>query len=271
MRIALTGATGLVGRFLTAGLAAHQITTVGRRPSAGLVHHPWSLGEDVDLHGQDALIHCAFAHVPGRYRGGEGEDPQGFLRTNLDGSKRLLDAAARDGLRCVIFLSSRAVLGGYPPGTDLLESLPPAPDSLYAEAKLAVEDHLSTLPLRGISLRATGVYGPGKGHKWEQLFADFLSGQPITPRRATELHGADLAAACDLLLRSETRGPVHASDLMLDRQDLLIELKRRKNSPETPPDRAKTTPNALNCAKLASLGWHPRGWEGLVNALPQMV
>jgi nucleoside-diphosphate-sugar epimerase len=67
---------------------------LGRRPTLhGGEHRPWRLGEPAPLAGCEALVHCAFAHVPGRYRGGEGEDPEGFLRLNLEGTLRLWDEA----------------------------------------------------------------------------------------------------------------------------------------------------------------------------------
>jgi nucleoside-diphosphate-sugar epimerase len=120
MRIALTGASGIVGGFaLRAALAqGHEVTVLDR--ASGYV-----LGDAPDLAGHHALIHCAFAHVPGRYRGGEGADAQGFRRDNLDGSIRLFDAAAAAGVGRILFLSSRAVHDGHPPGIALSDDLPP--------------------------------------------------------------------------------------------------------------------------------------------------
>ncbi|GAD54512.1 NAD-dependent epimerase/dehydratase family protein [Limimaricola cinnabarinus] len=175
----------------------------------------------------------AFSHLPGRYRGGEGDDPEGFLARNRDGSLRLFKEAHAAGPGRVVFLSSRAVYGGYPPGTDLDEHLPPRPDTLYGEMKWAVEQGLSTLAGPGFataSLRATGIYGTGPDHKWRGLFDEFFSGRPIAPRVATELHGDDLSAAVALLLEVpkaalEPRS-FNASDITLDRRDLLERVAR---------------------------------------------
>lgn len=193
MRIALTGASGIVGGFVlrAAQAAGHQVTRLDR--STG-----FQLGDTPDLSGHDALIHCAFAHTPGRYRGGEGDDPETFLRLNRDGTLRLLEAAVRDGVDRVVFLSSRAVHDGYPPGTALPDDLPARPANLYGQVKADAEAHLASLPLKGTAIRATGVYGlPGK---WHGLFSDYLAGRPVQPRIATEVHGDDLAAAILLLL-----------------------------------------------------------------------
>ncbi|MFD2815453.1 NAD-dependent epimerase/dehydratase family protein [Paracoccus aerius] len=104
------------------------------------------------MSGHDALIHCAFAHAPGRYRGGEGDDPGGFLRLNRDGTRRLFDAAVRDGTGRIVFLSSRAVHDGYPAGAKLADDLPPRPANLYGQVKADAEAYLAQLPVRGTSI-----------------------------------------------------------------------------------------------------------------------
>ena len=99
MKIAVTGASGLVGwpvaRYL-AGLG-YEVTALGRGPVGGFGHHRWTLGEIPDLTGFDALVHAAFLHEPGRYRGGEGDDPERFRRANLGGTVALWGAAQKAG------------------------------------------------------------------------------------------------------------------------------------------------------------------------------
>lgn len=265
--IALTGATGLVGRWL---LPLADLT-LGRTAGA-LPHRAYDLtGPAPDLQGVTTLIHAAFSHVPGKYRGGEGDDPQGFLTANLDGTRRLFDAAAQAGVRRVLFLSSRAVFDGLPPGTPLPETRAPEPRSLYGQVKLRAEEHLATLPLTGLSLRATGIYGPGPDHKWRDLFADYRAGRPIAPRRGTEVHGADLASAVRLLLAAPTGGPVHVSDLLLDRHDLLAEVQCLTGCPHRLPPRATDPVSPLVCDRLTSLGWNPGGMDLLRATLPEML
>ena len=90
MKIALTGASGQVGRFVAAALAAagHELNAL---PG-------WRLGQPAPLEGCDGLVHAGFAHAPGLYRGGEGDDPKGFAEANLAGSLRLFDEARAAGL-----------------------------------------------------------------------------------------------------------------------------------------------------------------------------
>lgn len=274
MRIVITGATGLVGWPIARWLVArgHTVTTLGRRAVAGLPHKDWQLGDRPDLSDQDALVHAAFTHVPGRYRGGEGDDPAGFTRANLDGTLALFDAATAAELRTV-FLSSRAVYGAYPPGTRLTEDLPPRPDTLYGEVKLAAE---RALERRGTSLRATGVYGPpvpGRTHKWTDLFARFRASDAPSPRIGTELHAADLADAVERVLSLEAMPPVlNVSDIVLDRRDLLERYGRIAGIAGPLPEPSDpATVSEMDTARLRETGWRPRGVEGLETVLEAIV
>lgn len=269
MRIALTGASGLVGGFIAeaARAAGHDLVLLSRHPERPGDRRFDLLGPPPPLEDVEALIHCAFLHEPGRYRGGEGRDPDTFCRANLDGTLRLFEAMAG---RRIVFLSSRAVFDGYPPGTVLAETLAPRPDSLYGEVKAAAEAALAALD--GASLRATGVYGPGPDHKWRRLFEDFRAGRPIPPRVATELHGADLAAAALLLLETAQTGAFHASDLLLDRHDLLAEVARIAAIDRPLPPRADASQvSRLDCRRLAALGWRPGGRDLLRETLAAMI
>ena len=109
MKVLVSGGTGLVGRYIVEELlAAGYSVIVGARrpPMPGLFSRPVDfvpLSLDPDSDQIDAFddayffVHAAFAHVPGRYRGGEGDDPEGFRRLNLDGTVRLFETARRTG------------------------------------------------------------------------------------------------------------------------------------------------------------------------------
>lgn len=284
---AVTGGTGLVGRFIVEGLLqrGEPVVVIGRtRPATAfysepVAFRPFDLGTVApDLSGCKALVHCAFDHVPGKYRGGEGDDPAGFLRRNVDGSRRLFDAAHASGVQVGVFLSSRAAYGAYAPGTTLREDMGPKADTLYGEAKLAVETALADMAAADfatVSLRATGVYGPagpGQRHKWSDLFAAHLGGTPATARAGTELHGADLADAVWRCAQAGVSGAFNASDILLDRRDLLMEVNRLTGCttplPQASPPGGIST---MDCSRLRELGWQPRGREGMIRALPRML
>ena len=268
MRVLLTGASGIVGGFVLPALrnAGYAVTDAGRDLN-------WRLGQPLSLQGHDALIHCAFSHAPGRYRGGEGSDAAGFRRTNQEGTIRLFESAADAGLDRVLFLSSRAVHDGWPAETVLSDDLAARPANLYGEVKAAAEACLAALPLAGTAIRATGLYGPGRANKWQGMFARHLAGQPAPPRVATELHGDDLAAAILLLLASSDPPPcVNASDLVLDHHDLLGLVNRVTGAETPPPPRSDSAAlKVLECGRLRQMGWRPGSWQRLHDSLPSLL
>lgn len=271
MRVALTGAAGLVGQFIARRLIAegHALVALGRPSPWGGEARDWRLGEPAPLDGCDALVHCAFAHLPGRYRGGEGDDPERFLRLNRDGTLRLWQEARG---RRIVFLSSRAVYDGLPEGAALTEDRPLAPPTLYGQVKLAAEAALHDQG--GASLRATGVYGPpapGQRHKWADLFAAFAAGTALPPACGTEVHGADVADAVMRLLGQDRAGAFNCSDLLLDRRDLLAAWSRIAGVQGPLPARSTARPAVMDCTRLRELGWRPGGQAALETALREIA
>jgi nucleoside-diphosphate-sugar epimerase len=291
MRIMVSGGTGFVGRFIAEDLAGagHEVAAGGRTPPADgffspcVRFVPLRLDPDADqspaFEGVDAFVHAGFDHVPGRYRGGEGEDADGFRRRNLDGSAALFHQAHDAGVGRIAFISSRAVYGRHPSGTVLHETTRAQPDTLYGAIKLETELILEALSGKGaetLSLRVTGVYGPagaGREDKWSAMIRDWLGGKTIAPRAGTEVHGADLARAVRAFVEAGSGWPrvVNVSDVLVDNREIL-DLARRSLGVDLPlpeaADRASLNPMATD--RLAGLGWRPGGmplFEQTVEAL----
>ncbi|MBB4185969.1 NAD-dependent epimerase/dehydratase family protein [Sinorhizobium terangae] len=284
-RVLVSGGTGFVGRFIVEHLIAHGYkAAVGGRmpPATGFFSQPVAyvpLRLDPDANQITAFddiyyfVHAAFEHVEGKYRGGEGADPEGFRRANLDGSVRLFDEARAAGVRRCVFLSSRAVYGETaPPLVD--ETSPAMPDTLYGMVKLAGEDALKSMTGHSFattSLRVTGVYGPagpGRKHKWSSLFADYLAGKAVPPRAGTEVHGDDVAQAVRLVLEAETTkvsGKVfNVSDVLTDNREILSILQKATGcSHPLPPVAEMAAFNAMSTDNLRALGWAPGGKDRL--------
>jgi len=286
MHVLLTGASGQVGRFIGTALKerGHKLTVLSRGtpdlPHDGQVE--WDLAhERVELPIADALVHCAFAHVPGKYRGGEGNDPAGFARLNVGGTQALFEAAKASNIKHAVFLSSRAVYRDCAKWTVLTEKSAVEPDSLYGEIKLAGEAMLERLcdtNFRGTVLRSTGVYGlpPGMDrHKWSDLFNRFTLGEVIEPRVSTEVYGGDLADAVDLVLEKRvSQDPYfdvfNVSDILLDRHDLLKFYAYAAAVPRPLPARADGPVGVMETGKLKVLGWSPGG-KAFLEAFVQSV
>lgn len=292
-RAIVSGGTGFVGRFVAERLLeeGYAVTVTGRSaPAAGPFSHPVRfiadhLEPDEDhaqtFAGADYFVHCAFDHVPGKYRGGEGDDPAGFCRRNLDGTLARFRAAKAAGVKRVVFLSSRAVYGEQQPGAMLDELTEPRPNSLYGEVKLACEQGLAELAddeLRGVSLRATGVYGPppsGHTYKWAGIVADVCAGRPVASRQGTEVHGDDLAWAVvtALTARLEKAHEVFCvSDILVDNADIAAIAADVTGLRHTLPERCDADSyNAMSSARLKALGWRPGGRPLLEASVRELV
>ncbi|WP_426126873.1 NAD-dependent epimerase/dehydratase family protein [Pararhizobium sp. PWRC1-1] len=293
-RVLVSGGTGYAGRFIVEHLLAngYKVTVGGRTaPEQGFFSRdvafvPLRLDPDADqIEAFDHVyyfVHAAFDHMPGKYRGGEGDDPEGFRRANLDGTVRLFETARDAGVRRCVFLSSRAAYGPQPSGTVLKEDMHGKPDTLYGEVKLQAERSLTSLCGHGFvtaSLRATGIYGPagpGQRHKWAGLFEDYLAGKPVSPRSSTEVHGDDVARAVRLMLELDTvriNGEIfNVSDLLTGNREILSLLQRATRCPHPLPadgDTAACSP--MSTCKIEALGWKPGCLELLRATIGQLA
>ncbi|MDO8185979.1 NAD-dependent epimerase/dehydratase family protein [Conexibacter sp. JD483] len=145
MRIAITGATGNVGTSVLAALAQEpaidEIVAIARRPAQQLDPRVRFHVADVSrddltpvLRGVDAVIHLAWQIQPGR-------DEDVTRATNVDGTRRLLEAIAAAGVDTLVYASS---VGAYSPGPKdrrVSESWPTdgIQSSFYSRHKAAVE------------------------------------------------------------------------------------------------------------------------------------
>jgi nucleoside-diphosphate-sugar epimerase len=164
--VALTGATGFIGRHLLRELPkrGYRVRVLLRRPSAvppeassavvGDLARPQNMS--AALAGVDAVIHSAgIAHA----MSGVPEDDYRIL--NTEATIGLARAAERAGAKRFVFLSSiRAQTGPVAEGV-LTEDLEPKPTEPYGESKLAAERGLAQLGLDWVALRPVLVYGPG--------------------------------------------------------------------------------------------------------------
>lgn len=294
--VAVTGATGIVGRFVVARLQAEgaAIRALVRVSSdrGGLpegIRYVVGDMKDSDsltalVADVDAVVHCAYAHAPGRYRGGEAEDRYAFWRTNLLAGVELMERARLAGVERLVLLSSRAVFGRDTPAADWVDDdTRPVPDTHYGALKLALEAHASAFSSAdGVcyaSLRPTGVYGitqPVGNSKWFDLARAIAHGAALPPARATEVHGADVASAVWTMLTSPAERVAgrafNCSDLMIDTRDVMERLARELAVVVELPDPARNpVQHPMRTAALRALGWQPGGEERLARTIAELA
>lgn len=227
--IALTGATGFIGRHLLRELPrrGYRIQVLLRRPSElpegatgaiiGDLASPQNMA--AALRGVDAVVHSAgLAHA----MSGHPEDDYRVL--NTDATVGLARAAERAGVKRFVFLSSIRAQSGPCADAVLTEDLPAQPTDPYGRSKLAAEEGLATLAIDWVALRPVLVYGPGVKGNMAALLRLAQAPVPLplgglTARRSL-LSVDNLAAAVDTVLSAA--GPLRRPLIVADEEALTV-------------------------------------------------
>ena len=202
MHVLVTGATGTVGRFVVPALdaAGHRVTTLGRHPG----DHPW------DPRRPRAAPAAGRRPRPRRAR----PRPRRLPRRRGRRPRPLPPPEPR----------RHPARSSTPPATPASSFSPAAPSTATTAAARPCARPTRPPPTRstarssspprrrsaprGVALRATGVYG-GRPHKWAGPLRRLPARRSRSPPRlATEVHGADLAAAVLLLLDADRDRPL---------------------------------------------------------------
>src|SRR5215218_269834 len=200
--VAVTGASGNLGTALLRRLTAPsagvaEIRGLARRQPPGIAPYDrvrWfsaDLGEQNSeevlaefLDGVDAVVHLAWALQPGRR-------PDDLHRVNVDGTRRVVRAAAAAGVQHVVHLSS---IGAYAPGAvgqKITEDWPTTgiPSAQYSrdksEAERVVREIAARHDLVLTVVRPTLVMQPEAGSEIGRYFLG-----PLVYRAARALPGA---------------------------------------------------------------------------------
>jgi UDP-glucose 4-epimerase len=244
MKIVITGATGNVGTSVLEALADEQrvgeIIGIARRVPERSFPRTRFLAADIreaDLEsifaGADAIVHLAWLIQPGH-------DESVTYAVNVTGSERVFAAAARAGVRSIVYASS---VGAYSPGPkDRLVDESWATDgiqgSFYSRHKVAVERQLDLLErehpvVRVVRVRPALIFKRQAATEIRRLFAGpLLPGSllrpsliPVVPEvprlRFQAVHSRDVGEAYRAALLTQTRGAFNlAADPPIGAQEL---------------------------------------------------
>lgn len=212
-RVAITGASGFIGRALAARArgAGQQVIALSR--SDGSVPGDY---DDADALARMFTGADAVAHLAARaHRGGT----DGDFECNVRAARTVARAARLAGVPRLVLLSSIGVNGNVTRGKPFAEDDAPAPVEPYARSKLrceqVVQDMLAGSATAWSILRPPLVYGPNAPGNFGRLVRAVAAGIPLpleSVRNLRSLVGVDPLGDAILLCASH---PAAANQLFL--------------------------------------------------------
>jgi len=223
----------------------------------------------------DAAVHfAAESHVDRSI-----EDATPFVRTNVEGTWRLIDACRAGHVGRFVHVSTDEVYGSLGPGERSTETSPLAPTSPYAASKAAsdllVLSAVKTHGFPAIITRCTNNYGP---FQFPEKFIPLMISQALAGQ-SLPVYGdgrnvrdwiqvTDHCRAIDLILRNGKESQIYniGGGCELENITVAREILRTLKQPESLLNFVTDRPAhdrryALDCAKLNSqLGWEP-AWK----------
>jgi dTDP-4-dehydrorhamnose reductase len=235
MRVAVTGANGLLGGEAVAQLAGrHEVLALGRGPcrlpAGPYVWRDADLGDGRSVEaalrefGAQAVLHAGAAtDVDGCER-----DPELAWRVNVGGSEQVARACRALGARLVAVSTDYVFDGTAGPYS---EDDVPNPRGAYARSKRCGEEAALLLAPDCVVARVAVVYSGRPGAKATfatQVVEKLSRGEPVKAfcdqYVSTTLAASGAAMGLELLLETSYRGVLHASDAeVVDR----VEFARR--------------------------------------------
>jgi len=191
LRVLVTGVAGFIGshlcrRLLDLGIEVHGLDDLSRGfaervkdlEDAGMVFHradvrDWSMVHEI-LHRvkPDVIMHlAALISVEESIR-----MPALYMEVNAEGTRNLVRAASRAGVRRFIYASSAAVYGN-PVKLPITEDHPTSPLSPYGLSKLMGERYVASEFIgeeKPVILRIFNVYGPDQNPEYAGVITRFM-------------------------------------------------------------------------------------------------
>jgi len=252
MRVVVVGATGNAGTSLLTALAADPAvgSVVGvarRRPEARIGKVEWRAADITSspleplFQDADAIVHLAWLIQPSH-------DEETMRRVNVDGSRRLFEAAAASGAGKLVYASSGGAYSPGPKGQTVDEFWPTRgiQSSYYSRHKAACEAMLDEIESRNplmdvVRLRPALIFKRDAASGIRRLFAGPFLPNPLLHRslipvlpdlpglRFQAVHSLDVGEAYRLAITRPVRGAFNiAAEPVLDGERLRRLLHARR-------------------------------------------
>jgi len=295
MEIAITGATGFLGRYIVAHLLeCGHVCRCWHRPESdrdgmdpGTGRLNWvegALGDEAAarrlVEGVNAVVHAALHREGAGFRGAEG-DPVEFATKNVLGTIRLIEAARAADVPRFVFISTCAVHEVICDDRPLDETHPLWPTSHYGAHKAAIEKFIHSYGLGGdyaiCALRPTGIYGlahPPQDSRWFDLVRSVVRGEAVhCEGGGKEVHAADVARAVELLLTADgVNGQAYnCYDQYVAEYDVAQMAKKFAGSKSAITGQSRQPKHQIETGKLRALGMGFGGQELLERTVHELV
>ena len=202
-----------------------------------------------------AITHLLYAPAP------DTRTPEAYARAYPDGLRILLDALPDpDRLQRCVLVDSTAVWGPAAHDAWVDETTPTSPADFRGTTMLAAEALLQTrLPGRGVALRLSGLYGPGRRRLLDGLQAGRIAAPDGPGHWANRIHIDDAARACAHLLTLAKPLPCYigTDNQPMPTAALYDALARLAGGPPPVREPRPAEGKRLSNARLRASGWAP--------------
>lgn len=295
MKVAITGATGFLGRYIVRKMLAegnscrcwYRSEANCYQPESDTGSIEWIPGElgsqaacEDLIKDCDAVVHSGLHRHGPAFQGGEGDVAE-FVQKNVVGTIQLIEAARAKGVQKFVFISTCAVHEKILDDRPLDESHPLWMTTHYGAHKAAVEQFVHSygfgvgFPI--VALRPTGIYGlhhdPARS-KWFDVVQNVVKGEAVDcSGGGKEVHAADVAEATDLLLHSRDNAGEAFScyDRYVSHFEVANMAKQLAGSDAVITGKSGSPKHQIICDKIKGLGMSFGGDELLKQTIAELV